>query len=92
MFIYNLYINFVYIFTYKIYIILYINFIYIFIYKRERKREGERFMLRNQLIQLWRLPCVKSVGQAGWLEIQVRVDMAVLRRISSSSRNLSLCF
>ena len=33
-------------------------------------REGERFILRNWLTQLWRLASLKSIGLAGRLETQ----------------------
>ena len=37
-----------------------------------------RFILRNWLMQLWGLISLKSVPQASRLEVQVRVDVAVL--------------
>lgn len=38
----------------------------------------KRLILRNGLMQLWDLVSTKSEGQAGKLEIQVRVDIRFL--------------
>ena len=54
----------------------------------------DREILRNQLTQLWRLPSLKSAGQAGRLATPARADVQsqVQRqsggRISSSLGNL----
>lgn len=55
--------------------------------ERERN-EREEFVLRDWLMHLWDLATLKSIGQAGSLEIQVRIDVAVLnpKSIGQTSR------
>ena len=43
-----------------------------------RDENNERFVLRNWIIRLWRLPNSISIGQASRMNIQVRVYVAVL--------------
>lgn len=54
----------------------------------ERERRKKRFIFRNWLTQLWQLVSPRPVGQARKLEIQVRVEVAVLnlKSIGQASR------
>jgi hypothetical protein len=42
------------------------------------QRERERFILRKQLTQFWRLTNLKSAGQAGRLVMHRMADVAIL--------------